>query len=229
MIVSLGLSLDLTAMLEGPANESGMMNAMNLQGMIPLSQPYNMAPWNYTGTESVVTVPANVVDWVLVELRDASTAANATPATRIARQAAFILNDGSIVGTDGINQLFFSVSVANNLYAVVHHRNHLSILSANALTSTAGVYNYDFTTGYNKTFGGMDGCKEVTPGIWGMMGGDADCDGEVDEMDMSVIWHPAAGTKGYHFSDLNLDGQIDNKDKDDCWQPNDGKGCQVPE
>ena len=82
---------------------------------------------------------------------------------------------------------------------------------------------------YNKTFGGMDGCKEVTPGIWGMMGGDADCDGAVNEADMSVIWYPAAGTKGYQLSDFNLDGQVDNKDKDDCWQPNDGNGCQVPE
>ena len=152
MIVSLGMNINLTAMLEGPANESGMMNAMNLQGMIPLSQPYNMAPWNYTGTESAVTIPANVVDWVLVELRDATSAANATSATRIARQAAFILNDGSIVGMDGSSILQFTNSINQQLFAVVHHRNHLAILSANALTSSAGVYNYDFTTALQQNF-----------------------------------------------------------------------------
>ena len=34
------------------------------------------------------------------------------------------------------------------------------------------------------------GCKEVTPGIWGMIGGDADCDGDINEMDMNLIWKP---------------------------------------
>ncbi len=59
--------------------------------------------------------------------------------------------------------------------------------------------------------------------------GDADCDGEVSEMDMSVIWYPAAGKKGYLPGDFNLDGQVNNLDKDDCWAPNIGSGCQVPE
>jgi hypothetical protein len=229
MIVASGFNLSLTAMLEGPVSGSVMLTPLNLSGMLPLSQPYNMAPWNYNGSESVEAIPANVVDWVLVDLRDATSAANATSATRIARQAGLVLTDGSIVSTDGVSPLFFSVSVTNNLYTVVHHRNHLGILSANALTPSGGNYSYDFTTGFDKTYGETFGCKELAPGIWGMIGGDANCDGEVSEPDMSVIWYPLAGTKGYHLGDLNLDGQVDNKDKDDCWQPNLGDSCQVPE
>ncbi len=220
-----GFNVDLTAMLEGTMTTT----PLNLGGMIPLNQPFNMAPWNYSGTESVAAIPTGVVDWVLVELRDASTAANATAATRIARQAAFILSDGSIVGLDGSSILQFTNSINQQLFAVVHHRNHLAILSANALTGSAGVYNYDFTTGYNKTFGGMDGCKEVTPGIWGMMGGDSNCDGDINESDINLLWKPNAGEAGYRLEDFNLDGQVNNQDKDDCWQPNYGAECQVPE
>ncbi len=83
---------------------------------------------------------ANVVDWVLVELRDAPSAAAATSATRIARQAAFILNDGSIVGLDGSSVLQFNNAINQQLFVIVNHRNHLGVLSANALTQSGGIY-----------------------------------------------------------------------------------------
>ena len=38
-------------------------------GYIPTTQPYSGAPWSYSGTESVGSIPALVVDWILVELR----------------------------------------------------------------------------------------------------------------------------------------------------------------
>ncbi len=63
----------------------------------PLNQPYSVAPWNYPGTESVITIPADVVDWVIVELRDAPDAVSADPASYVAKQAAFVLDNGSVV------------------------------------------------------------------------------------------------------------------------------------
>ena len=48
-----GFNLALKAMLEGPVSGSVMLTPLNLGGMIPLSQPYNMFPWNYNGTESI--------------------------------------------------------------------------------------------------------------------------------------------------------------------------------
>ncbi len=62
--------IDLSVFLEGPFNGTDM-NA-DLAGLpdFPLAQPFNTAPWNYAGTESVLSVPnADVVDWVLVEMR----------------------------------------------------------------------------------------------------------------------------------------------------------------
>ena len=47
-----GTLFDITAFLEGPFNGTDM-NAL-LGSYIPLSQPYNVAPWGYAGTENVV-------------------------------------------------------------------------------------------------------------------------------------------------------------------------------
>ncbi|MBN1338239.1 MAG: right-handed parallel beta-helix repeat-containing protein, partial [Bacteroidales bacterium] len=65
-------ALDLKAFLEGPFNGSEMNTTLNSGGHLPLSQPYNQAPWYYSGTEAVTAIPnTDVVDWVLIELRDA--------------------------------------------------------------------------------------------------------------------------------------------------------------
>ncbi len=220
--------LELKAYLEGPFNGTEMVNSLNLSGQIQLSQPYNVAPWNYEGTESVSTIPENVIDWVLIEIRDAASAANATSATRIGRQAGFILNNGNIVSTSG-NPMLFATGVSDNLFVIVHHRNHLGILSSSGLTLSGGNYSYDFTTSFDQTYGGILGCKEISTGIWGMISGDADSDGMISPEDMNIFWYPTAGLPGYAPEDFNLDGQVNNPDKDDCWYNNIGKVCQVPE
>jgi hypothetical protein len=224
-----GLNLNLKAMLEGPFGTTEMITALNSSGLLPLSQPFNTAPWNYSGTESVTSIPnSNVVDWVLVELRDAPAAAAATSATRIARQAAFILKDGSIVGLDGTSNLQFNNSVTQQLYVIVYHRNHLGILSANALSQVGGVYSYNFTNPAGQAYG-IDSQNQLLTGIWVMIGGDANGNGTIETTDITPEWQNEAGQTGFYPCDLNLDGEIDNKDKDDCWQPNIGSGCMVPE
>jgi len=191
-----------------------------------LSQPYNTSPWNYAGNESVTSIPnANVVDWVLVELRDASSAGGAGSSTRLARQAAFILKDGSYVGTNWSSLLQFNVSVNNNLYAIVWHRNHLGIMSASALTESGGVFTYNFTTAVNKAY--LSGQKALN-GKAAMYGGDADANGTVNTADIS-IWSGVAGTKGYLSTDMDMDSQVDNKDKNDVWSGNLNEQDKVPD
>ena len=97
---------NLKVYLEGPFDESLMNTNLNSLGLIPLSQPYNTEPWNYSCTENVPEIPnPEIVDWVLIELRDAADAASANTATTIARRAVFLLNDGRIVGLDGSSRL----------------------------------------------------------------------------------------------------------------------------
>jgi PKD repeat protein len=219
--------VDVTAFLEGPYNGSVM--SQGLTGFVPLNQPYNVAPWNYTGTESVVSIPANAIDWVLIELRDAASAGGAGSATRIGRQAAFLRNDGRVVGLNGNPVLDFgALTVSNGLYAILHHRNHVSVLSSVALSQTSGTYTYNFSTGAGQAYNGTAGHKQIAPGVWGMFGGDGNKDGSVNLLDESPTWEVTAGTKGYLGTDYNLDSQSNNLDKDNVWAPNIGHGTQVP-
>ena len=222
------LEVDLTVFLEGPCIGNVMSTGLCACGAFPLSQPFNTAPWNYNGTESIIVLPGNTVDWVLVELRDAASAANATSATTIARQAGLLFSDGSILATDGTSHLSFSNAISNSLFVVIHHRNHLAVLSANEVTLSGQYYTYDFTTSVGQAYG-TNSQKQLTVNICGMFSGDADANGIVENEDLIPTWNTNAGNAGYYPADLNLDQQVDNIDKDSYWFPNIGKGSFVPE
>jgi hypothetical protein len=224
-------NLNLAAFIEGPFDEiSGQMATGLNPDHLPLIQPYNQSPWNYIETEEIAELPSsNIVDWLLIELRDAPTASQALSGTRFARQSAFLLNNGSIVTTDGSSYLQFDDPITHQLYVVIHHRNHLSIMSATPLPYQKGIYNYDFSTGADQIYQGSLTCKELTTGVWGLIAGDADANGIIEPPDKVIAWETSAGMQGYLSSDLNLDGQSDNRDKDDLWLPNVGKGSFVPQ
>ncbi|MCD4735656.1 MAG: PCMD domain-containing protein [Bacteroidales bacterium] len=224
------LELDLTAFLEGPFNGTDMNTTLNTDGYLPLAQPYNQAPWNYAGTEAVAAIPnANVVDWVLVEIRDATVATQATSQAVVARQAAFILSDGSIVDTDGQSNLIFNnLTIQNSMFVVIWHRNSVGIMSAVPVVETGGIYSYDFTSGAGTVYGGSNAHKEITTGVWGLIGADGNADEQINNGDKIDVWTPQAGSSGYQDGDFNLDGQVNNGDKNDVWVPNTGMGGQVP-
>ncbi|RLD59270.1 MAG: hypothetical protein DRJ05_06640, partial [Bacteroidetes bacterium] len=220
-------AIELTILLEGPFDGTIMDTDLNAGGHLPLNHPYNSLPWNYWGSETVAAIPnANVVDWVYVEYRDAVDAVSATEATRIGRDAGFILNDGSVVDLDGVSNLFFSGSVTNNLYVVVYHRNHLGVMSSVPLIFGGGAFTYDFTT----SAGQAHGSNEVSlgGGKYGLFGGDMNGDGTIDASDLSGQWNNNAGTTGYLSGDANMDSQVDNKDKNDIWFGNNGESVLIP-
>ncbi|MCD4736215.1 MAG: SprB repeat-containing protein [Bacteroidales bacterium] len=225
------LVLDLKVFIEGPFTGSGMSTALNNAAYVPLLQPYSVYPWYYQGTEAVTSIPnSQVVDWILVELRDApGEASTATTTTTIGIQAGFLLNDGTVVSTDGLSRLLYpNLQVNNNLFVVIWHRNHLGIMSAVALQEVAGLYDYDFSYGQSQVYGGVLAHKELNPGVWGMIGGDGNADGLISNQDKIDIWTYQAGLSGYINGDFNLDGQVSNPDKLDMWLPNSGLGSQVP-
>jgi len=220
--------LNLKVYLEGPFEDSAMGTFLNTSGILPLSQPYQASPWNYNGSETVLSIPGiTVVDWVLVELRDAQAVSQAAGESAVARMAAFVTSDGIVRSISGNQQLTFPVAINDSLYVVIWHRNHLGVMSSQGLVQTEGVYNWDFTTSYVQTYGGGAGIQEIGPGIWGMAGGDASADGLIDHQDKFVWWEANAGEVKYHPADLNLDTQINNQDKNEVWLLNIGKGSQV--
>ncbi len=230
MAGTLHLTLDASVILEGPFTGSAMAHTLNDEGMLPTAQPFSGPPWNYGGTESVPSIPnGNVVDWLLVELRDAPTAAQATPATTVERKAAFLLADGSIAAMDGISDLEFMAGINDGLFVVIWHRNHLGVMSAYPLVETSGIYTYDFTASADMAFGGTAGHKELEGGLYGMFAGDGDANGVVDVNDKTNVWLLQAGEEGYTSGDFNLDGQVNNPDKNDHWVENLEAQSQVPD
>ncbi|MBC8485604.1 MAG: hypothetical protein H8D45_06145 [Bacteroidetes bacterium] len=221
------IELDLTVFLEGPFDGATMNTDLNNLSMLPLDQPYNSAPWNYGGTESVTSIPnTDVVDWVLIELRDAPDAASATSEAMVAQKAVFLLNNGSVVDLNGTSILSFNHLIIQSLFVVIWHRNHLGIMSANPVTESGGIYTYDFSIPAGQAYG-TDAQKNLEGGVYGMFGGDANGDGDVNTDD-KIIWANQAGTQGYKSADFTMNGQVDNVGKNDIWQQNIGESSQLP-
>jgi hypothetical protein len=122
--------------------------------LIPATQPYSIAPWNYPGTETVapavltVTGDNAIVDWVMLEVRSA-----ATPTTILARRAALIQRDGDIVDTDGSSAVSFVGLMPGSYHLAVRHRNHLGIMTFAPLSMSGSTPAVDFTLGSTATFG----------------------------------------------------------------------------
>jgi len=118
------VKLSCKTLLQGPFENETMLTTLNQNGNIPLQQPFNESPWFYEGNKSVTSFQENVVDWILIELR------NKTDHSIIeARRAGLILNDETIVETDGNSPVQFFVE-GNSYYIALKHRNHLSVLSS---------------------------------------------------------------------------------------------------
>ena len=145
----------------------------------------------------------------------------------IGQQAGFILNDGTIAKTDGVSPLGFNLTVSENLFAVIFHRNHLPIMTAFPLNDSGTEYSYDFTTNEGQVYGGANAHKELEPGIWGMMSGDGLCDGQVDNKDKDDIWVTQFGLGGYYPGDFDMNGQVDDLDVNLKWDMNAGKCSHV--
>ncbi|MCB0556626.1 MAG: hypothetical protein KDD02_23980, partial [Phaeodactylibacter sp.] len=127
--------------------EGLMHDSLREQGIIPVEQPYDaLTDYNYTGTEAVdpavfaTTGPDAIVDWVFVELHDA------TDPTVVAQQrAGLVQRDGDIVDIDGTSPLAFSGADGTSYYVSVRHRNHLGAMTATPVAFSTAPTTVDFT------------------------------------------------------------------------------------
>jgi len=206
--------VSLKAYLEGPYNTGTayMNTTLNTAHLIPASQPYNTSPWNYAGPEHVTgAIPDSVVDWVLIELRQADIPAHATSSTIIKKRAALLKKDGTIVDLDGTSPLrFYNAAIITNLFPVVRHRNHLAIMAGNAVTQNGGVYTYNFSTSIAQAYGGANGYKQIgiSPERYGMVSADVDQDGNVFLSDYNNWAVDFGNTLVYYKSDIDMDGSV---------------------
>lgn len=161
LTISPGVLLAAKAMLSGPyVSTTGLMNDhLRSGGLIPNTEPYSSAPYSMTNiggssgetvTNTILSVTGSnaIVDWVVLELRSAANSSNI-----VANKRALIQRDGDIVSNvDGFSPVTFPTVPAGNYFVSIKHRNHLGIMSANAisfsgcalttidLTSSAPVY-----------------------------------------------------------------------------------------
>jgi hypothetical protein len=177
-------------------------DATGINAYLPLTQPFSGPPWLYNGTESVLSMPADAVDWLLLELRyglDAS--------TTVARKAVLLLSDGKIVDTSGSAGHFMRGGAS--AYVVVRSRTHLDVMSEtsyNLFPLGAGV-EVDFRVddlGY-----GTNAQKDLGLGLFALYAGDANGDGSVQALDFNdYISQTTTGAAGYQTGDFNMDGQV---------------------
>ena len=211
-----------------------------LIGNLPASQPYQAAPWNApsltapglsAGDFGLAGVADTVVDWVLVELRTAPRGTTEVPTDSLARQAALVLSDGAVAGVDGdalrLDRVAFpAVSVdgaSEDLYVLIHHRNHLSVMAtATAVGCAAGAdYCADFRSrpSYRNRQAALGG------GSYAMFAGDVDGDNDIDADDETLIrlrnlqtigvrdyQTPVGGSYGID-ADLDFDGTVLSADR----------------
>jgi hypothetical protein len=206
--------------LQGPFNAGTMTTTLNSSALLPLTSEtaYPAATFGYTA-RTVASIPnASIVDWILVELRT-GTAEN----TKIATQAGFLKNDGTIVDLNGTSPLSMPVNTGN-YYVVVRHRNHLAVMSAATVALSEASALYDFTTAQAQAYGTNP--MVSLSGVYGMISGDASSDGQVNVDDRNATWNNK-NLVGYRIDDVTLDGQVNVDDRNTTWN-NKNLSTQLP-
>jgi hypothetical protein len=200
-----------------------------------LNQPYNVAPFSYPGTESVASgffkntaATTDIVDWVLIELRDA-----VIPGAVVASKAAFIREDGMIVDIDGVSNPRFNGLDAKKYYINIRHRNHLSIRSSTTVfVHGATPVLYDFSTDQSKAFQNVSitsntAMSDLGGGVFGLWGGDVNSNSSISATgssfsvndflylkdialagSLTTIKGSPIGSPVYDNADINMDGTV---------------------
>jgi hypothetical protein len=169
----------------------------------------------------VSSIPEDITDWILVELRETDSGA------AVASKSAFLRNDGRVVADDGTTEQITMDVSPGNYFIVIEHRDHLMVMTTNSVQLSNGSSTlYDFSTGTGQYYG--SGAKELETGVFGMYTGDANGNNQVQNDDKNVEWASQVGAAGYRGADFNLNGQVQNDDKNIFWNANVGAGTQVP-
>lgn len=222
------LHLAVKVFLQGPFKSDSLQT--NIVDEIPLSQPYNTAPWNYSGTESVGSLPnIPIVDWVYIQTRRSTQAALATSDSITAEAVGWLRSDGRIVALNGAEVLTMPISRPGNQYVVVYHRTHIPIMSNSIAGFEAGAFRFDFTTAQNQAYG-SEPQQSLPGGVWGMYSGRIEQTTPflIDMADRQRVWLDRNLEGSYADADAVLEGLVDATDRSVIWN-NRNRSSQVPE
>lgn len=202
-------------------NVDGLMrDDLRRLGQIPSIEPYTelgFADVRVTGSVNAsvfdVTGQNAIVDWVLVEFRRANNQV-------VARQAAFVQRDGDIVDIDGVSPLAVQI-IPGNYRIGIHHRNHLSIFSAELQNFNSTPITLDFTSTSTALFGlnptiTLNGRRYLRAGSAGANGSVmAQGNGNNRDIVLAKVLGSSNNVRlsntfiliGYNTTDVNMDGR----------------------
>ena len=204
--------------LSGPMNwTTGIMaTSLKTAGLVPQTEPYTALGitvantgataagpvWNATGNQTVV-------DWVVLELRNAD-----ATYTVAERRAALLRADGTVVDATGTGtQVTFSTTTLGK-YLVVRHRNHLPAMTSSAISQVNQVMDFSIpAVGLYGTNGMQvnNGYRALWPGdvtrnhVVSYAGANNDRDPMLVAIGSTV---PTNTISGYRVEDVNMDGTV---------------------
>ncbi|MEP0262381.1 M4 family metallopeptidase [Dokdonia sp.] len=196
--------------------ESLMRDDLRIADVLPTTSPYtdaltcDITVFDTTGNDAIV-------DWVWIELRDAT-----DNTTVLASTSALLQRDGDVVAIDGTSAVSIDIAAAD-YYVVINHRNHLGIRTANtiALSATSTVVN--LSTDVTSVTGETLALKDMGDGIYAMYAGDVVSDGSVLNTDITEALSTSGEINVYTNADADMDGNILNTDISILIQLNAGK------
>jgi hypothetical protein len=195
----------------------GQVPASPFATATPSGQPYQAAPWNYSGTETVSSYDSDVVDWVLISLRTNISDANSV----VYKSAALLRKTGTVTLVSACPLLNPSQSYS----VIVEHRSHIGAASHQPIPIIANKITYDFTLQQSYVPINVPSSGQQKAGaIYCLFAGDCSKSSfsEVNAND-GTIWRTDNGKFArYLLTDFNLDGEI-NANDDTIWRRNNGK------
>ncbi|GGG03852.1 hypothetical protein GCM10011344_00230 [Dokdonia pacifica] len=185
--------------------ETLMRDDLRVANLIPLATPYtdgktiDISVLNTTGDNAVV-------DWVWVELRDAT-----DNTIVIDGQSALLLRNGSVIDPDGTSPLSFEQD-EDFYHVAINHRNHLGVITANTIALSSTKTSIDFSSDIAIANGGTLALRNMGNGIFAVYAGDATGDGNILNTDITNAIGTSGGINLYNGADVNMDGNILNDD-----------------
>jgi hypothetical protein len=172
------------------------------KGYFPLTSPYP------EDEKTLFSIPDSISDWILLQFYEQVNGP-------VIKSYSFCLrNDGHVVSDDGNSSILaLNELPAGSYYVRIKHRNHLDIMSAQAVDlTTQNAAFLDFTT-TDIHYYGLNGCTELDNGKWAMCAGDINRDGYIDSRDHTCWFHADHnGCQGYCPEDINGDGNVNSND-----------------
>lgn len=213
------VTANIKVFLEGAFQRTTRNMKVTLRGknVLPLVSPYSaLAPRNVT------SIPKDIVDWTLVELRQNPSG----PA--IARQSFFLRKDGYVTESDGLTtQIGIPHTDSGSYYLVIRHRNHLTVMSRNTVAlDTSSAVLYDFSPDTTRYYGSHACVNIQASGTWGLFAGDVNGSGVIDQTDMALNWNDR-NKSGYFSADCNMDAIVNARDRSVVYN-NRNKRTAVP-